>query len=122
MTTPRLSILRAVPLVGAGAVAGAGCRWLAGEVLAANGALVLVNALGCVVIGWVAARKPQAATRLVVATGFCGGLTTLSSAAVAVAGRFDQGRAASATLLLFAVVVASGLGYVSGRRLGMLEP
>lgn len=122
MTTPRLSILRAVPLVGVGAVAGAACRWLTGEVLPATLALLLVNALGCVVIGWVAARKPDAASRLVVATGFCGGLTTLSSAAVAVASRFDQGRAGSASLLLFGVVAASGFGYIGGRQLGTLEP
>lgn len=73
-----------------------------------------VNLLGCLLIGVLAARAERLSeeTRLLLATGFCGGFTTFSTFTLETAG-LSAGRAALYTL----TSVAGGLGVF---RLGLM--
>ena len=83
------TFLTSILLVGLGGALGAACRYLAalaGQTFSIDfpyGTLA-ANLLGCFVIGFlmqlvVAFNWPSPTGRLFLATGFCGGLTTLSS-------------------------------------------
>ena len=83
------TFLTSILLVGLGGALGAACRYLAalaGQTFSIDfpyGTLT-ANLLGCFVIGFVmqlvvAFNWPSPMGRLFLATGFCGGLTTLSS-------------------------------------------
>ena len=69
--------------VAAGAVPGALLRWqaavLLGPHLPPGGADLLVNGVGSLLLGWLAARPVRQHLRLLLGAGFCGSLTTFSS-------------------------------------------
>lgn len=91
---------RAVPGVLIGGVAGSVLRWAVAEIgWSTSVTLVVVNTLGCAVLGGVVARWPAAdhPVRLAAGLGFCGGLTTFSTLAVRVAQHLDAEAFADAT-------------------------
>ena len=129
-----------VLLVAGGGALGAGARWVVLEALpegstegvataatlAAVGdglpwglpwPLVLVNLVGCALLGVVLGRGADSRVRLLVGTGFCGGLTTFSTFAVDAAGLMRDARVgAAATYLALSVVLGLG-AFLAGRRL-----
>lgn len=126
---------RRLLLVGAGGAAGATLRWalldLGGE--AFRPALLLVNVLGCIVLGAALAREgPAGSSRHrwlhdALAVGFCGGLTTFSTLAVEVAELGRDGRAGFGAWYLGASVVLGIAGVMfgaafAGRPLALEEP
>ena len=110
------------PLV-VGGMAGASSRWALGELLQSSSwwpwGVFVANALGRFVLGLVLTsplRRPAMATAL--GTGFCGGLTTLSSLTLEVARLADQGAwSRSITYLLTTTVVGLSMA-VAGVKLG----
>ena len=92
-------------------------RWIVGETLPTTVALLTVNALGCAAIG--ALKDSEGRRKLLLGAGFCGGLTTLSGAALAVATDIDAGQWASGLALAAGVVLVAvagfGLGVTSAR-------
>lgn len=129
-----------VLLVAGGGALGAGARWVVLEALpegstegvataatlAAVGdglpwglpwPLVLVNLVGCALLGVVLGRGADSRVRLLVGTGFCGGLTTFSTFAVDAAELMRDSRAeVAATYLALSVVLGLG-AFLAGRRL-----
>ena len=113
---------RGLPLVAVGGAAGAVVRW---ALLAAATPpqfpwpTLLINLVGCGLLGILIGRRARPSTLLLVGTGLCGGLTTFSTFAVEVADllRHDDGA------LGFAYLAASGVGgraaFRSGRSAGM---
>jgi CrcB protein len=79
--------------------------------------VVLVNLVGCVLLGALLGRGVDSRMRLLVGTGFCGGLTTFSTFAVDAAGLMRDSRAeVAATYLALSVVLGLG-AFLAGRRL-----
>lgn len=115
------SIIRGLALVGAGAIGGASLRWAVDSTVGGLLALVAVNTAGSVAIGLVAQRRPAEGWRLALATGFCGGLTTLSSVALYVAVRIEDGRGAQGLGAAALVIVCASAAFVAGRRLAGLR-
>jgi len=70
-------------LVVAGAVPGALLRWQAavqfGPYLPSGGSDALVNGVGSLLLGWLAARPFRQELQLLLGAGFCGSLTTFSA-------------------------------------------
>ena len=133
-----------VLLVAGGGALGAGARWVVLEALpegstegvataatlAAVGdglpwglpwPLVLVNLVGCALLGVVLGRGADSRVRLLVGTGFCGGLTTFSTFAVEVAEALRASDASGA--FGYAVLSVGGglatfqLGRMTGRAI-----
>ena len=116
-------------LIAAGGAAGSVCRWVLAGLLQRPhfpAGTLAVNALGSLLVGFVAARLGDAsdattsATRLLVITGFCGGFTTFSALSIETLRLAQEGRGARA-LLYVATTLALGLGAVAlgwmvGRR------
>lgn len=117
-------------LVAAGSAAGGVCRWLLAGLLQRatfpSGTLA-VNALGCLLAGWLAARLGEPSTagpaqmaRLLLVTGFCGGFTTFSAFSLETLRLAQEGRGGralayvAASLLLGMAAVATG--WAAGRR------
>lgn len=112
-------------LVMVGGVAGSAVRW-AVQSLASPGddfpwATLLVNVAGCALLGALTAvvrarphHRPLAGDLLGV--GFCGGLTTMSTLAVEVAGFGRDGRAGMAAIYLTASLVLGIAAAWSGFR------
>jgi CrcB protein len=113
---------RRLQLVAFGGAVGATLRWalleLGGE--AFRPALLLVNLLGCVVLGAAVAREGAPGTARhrwlhdAVAVGFCGGLTTFSTLAVEVAELGRDGHAGFGAWYLGASVVLGMAGVMFG--------
>jgi fluoride exporter len=116
-------------LVAAGSAAGGVCRWLLVGALqrpAFPTGTLAVNALGSLLVGWLAARLgdaqagPAATARLLLVTGFCGGFTTFSAFSLETLRLAQDGRGARA-LGYVAASLALGLaavavGWMLGRR------
>ncbi len=99
-------------LVALGGAAGAGVRWIMVEVgpeTAFPWAVLFVNLVGCTLLGALVGRGVHHGARLLVGTGFCGGLTTFSTLTVEVASMLRDDRAVVACTYL-AVSVLAGLG------------
>ncbi|GAB2489141.1 hypothetical protein GCM10027030_24100 [Luteococcus sediminum] len=106
--------------------AGAVCRHLVGQWVGARSSLALplgtwlVNLLGSLVLGALAALTVRqgldAGWRLVLGTGFCGGFTTFSTAAVETVRLVQQGRPGLALVHLLggslACVAAAAAGWL----------
>ena len=111
--------MRSSIAVAAGAALGAGSRWWVGELLASDRfpwATLLVNLLGCGVIGALAIRLERGTDAWYFAvTGLLGGLTTASTFAVETRQLLDDGRTAVAAAYVLASVVG-GLAAVSAAR------
>lgn len=115
--------------VAIGGVAGATCRWA----LATGGtwsleaptwpwATLAANAVGCLLLGMIAARLPFLSQRSVVVwrdglgTGFCGGLTTFSTFSVEIAAMLREQRPGLAVGYLAASLLSGYVLYDLGRR------
>lgn len=93
--------------------------------LAFPAATLLVNLVGAFVLGWLlallAGRRRSTAWRLLVGTGFCGGLTTFSSMVVSTDRLLGHGRPGVAIAYLAASTVGAlgtaGLGLLGGQAL-----
>lgn len=111
--------MRSILAVAAGAVLGASARWGVGEALGFERfpwATVIVNVLGCALIGWGAMRFRRGTVAwCFVVTGCLGGFTTASAFALDTRQLLDEGRSSSA-LLYVVVSVAGGLAAVATTR------
>ncbi|MGB1630028.1 MAG: fluoride efflux transporter FluC [Acidimicrobiales bacterium] len=115
---------RALPGILVGGVVGSATRWAVLERSAAaeypsTATLVVVNALGCFVLGVAMARWPDATDRwrLSIGVGFAGGLTTFSALAVDIAARLHQGDYAPIVASVPAQLLAGVVFFVIGRRI-----
>jgi fluoride exporter len=112
-----MSIMRALILVAIGGVVGAGARWGAAETLPHDAgafpwATLLVNLLGCALIGWCSRWLRSRELWLLLVTGGLGGFTTFSSFAVEVRALTADGNGSLAA----AYVVASVAGGIVATR------
>lgn len=101
-----------------GGVAGAAGRWGVGEVgWPSWWTLLVVNTVGCAVLGWVVARwvEREHPMRLALGVGLCGGLTTFSGWAVEIAVLVDDGKLLEAIGFMFLSSMC-GLGAFVGVR------
>lgn len=102
--------MRSSPAVAVGAVAGASLRWWVATLLDTDGfpwATLLVNVVGCALIGWCAFALQRGTTWwYAVVTGGLGALTTMSAFAAETRALLADGRSAAAV----AYVLASTLG------------
>jgi fluoride ion exporter CrcB/FEX len=113
---PRNGVFEAVLEVSVGVIGGVATRWAVGGVLGDVATLVAVNSLGACIFGrWVFGQTSPRRRRLV-GVGFCGGLTTMSSVAVAIAYRLDAHRWLDATVVACAVGLGAAAGFVIGRQ------
>jgi CrcB protein len=104
---------RVVPAVLAGGAAGAAGRWVIGEIgWSSATTLLVVNTVGCFVLGIVIAMLPEREhpIRLALGVGVCGGLTTFSGLAVDLAVRLDAGDVGEAVAM---GVLSLGLGLIA---------
>ena len=105
-------------LVTLGGVAGAGVRWAVLTTLVEGGAFpwatLLVNVVGCLVVGLLAGASRG--TRALVGIGFAGGLTTFSTFTVEAALLLDDVRPGMALAYVTASVLSGAAAVVSGRR------
>ena len=106
-----------------GGIAGAGVRWLTGEVVDdAVIALLVVNTVGTALLGAITygVLHGNPTRNLLLGVGFCGGLTTFSTFALHVAVRLDDGRVVDGlgiTLFSLALGVVAFAGGRATRRL-----
>lgn len=108
-----------MPAVLVGGVVGASARWAVGEVGWSTAAtLLVVNTLGCFVLGMVVAvwTDREHPARLALGVGLCGGLTTFSGLAVDLAQRLDDGEFAGALALTAASLALGLMAFVGGRQ------
>ena len=105
--------------VAIGAAIGAAVRWSVGEALTGDGfpwATLVVNLIGCGVVGWCAIRLQRGTVAwYFVVTGLLGGFTTASAFAVETRQLVDDGRGVSAVLYVL-VSVTGGLTAVATSR------
>jgi fluoride exporter len=99
--------------IAAGAL-GAALRYLLSSVIRAPWAVLVVNVVGSALGGVLLALAPEE-WRVILLSGFCGGLTTFSTLSVETVQLAESGRARvavlSAALNLVLGVAAAGLGY-----------
>ena len=119
------SLMSSVIVVAVGGVVGALARWAVDLALPWAGgipwATLLVNVLGCLTIGLMAARAAQAAwwVRPLVVTGVLGGFTTMSALALETFALARDGEAALAIAAL-ALSIGGGLAAAAlGARMGV---
>lgn len=124
MTRSATFVPRSAMLVAVGAAAGALARWQIAEWIGTDpGQLpwetMLVNLVGCLLIGIAAARvEPGSDQWLAGVTGVLGGFTTFSAFANETRSLLDADRAGTAFVYV-AATLAGGLGAVAlGRRVG----
>lgn len=105
-------------LVAVGGVAGAGLRWAVLTSLVERGAFpwatLLVNVVGCLVVGLLAGSARG--TRALLGIGFAGGLTTFSTFTVETALLLEDVRPGMAVLYATASVLSGVAAVVTGRR------
>ena len=109
---------RVVPAVLAGGALGAVGRWAIGEIgWSAGTTLLVVNTIGCLVLGAVIAEWPDRdhPIRLALGVGVCGGLTTFSGLAIELALRLDDGDVVGVVLLTGASLVFGIAALAAGR-------
>jgi fluoride exporter len=83
----------------------------------------VVNVVGCLLLGYVAARLTRAAHQAVLwrdglGTGFCGGLTTFSTLMVEVVEMLRRDRIVVAAVYVAVSLALGFAAYELGRRLG----
>ena len=109
--------------VAAGSAAGGLCRYLLGGLMTKRfGAAfpwgtLAINVLGCLAIGWTAGRGERLSeeTRLLLATGFCGGFTTFSAFAGELSSLGGTSAAVYAAASLAGALAAFRAGLMLGR-------
>ena len=113
---------RGLPLVAVGGAAGAFARWAlltAATPPQFPWPTLLVNLVGCGLLGILMGRRARPSTLLLVGTGLCGGLTTFSTFAVEVADLLRHDDSAVGLAYLAASVVGGLAAFRSGRTAGM---
>ena len=109
-------------MVALGGAAGAVARW---ALLAAAISpqfpwpTLLVNLVGCGLLGLLIGRRARPSTLLLVGTGLCGGLTTFSTFAVEVADLLRHAELVLGFTYLAASVVGGLAAFRGGRNAGM---
>lgn len=119
-------MLRNLLLVGVGGAIGAMLRYalgLLGSTVSASPVVVtlVVNVVGSLVIGMLAAGCPTGRWQLFAAVGICGGFTTCSTFSLQTLTLLQQGRALPAVLYALATILlcvgASFVGFLLGNRI-----
>lgn len=117
--------LGVVACVALGGAAGSVARWALAEAIGATPGLILVNLLGCVLIGAVYGAIDSSQTspwwlKPLLGTGFLGGFTTLSTATLVTSALVETAQWVSAIGLLvglpLACVVGVWLGNLAAHR------
>lgn len=99
--------------IGVGGVVGASVRWSVGVAIEVDGFAwhtLIVNVVGCLLLGAITGRPVSTRTHRAVGVGFCGGLTTFSTFAIELVELLDAGDPATAIAYLLASLV---FGYVA---------
>jgi len=114
-------VLRLNPIVVAvGGAAGAGLRWLVTDLAGHNAypwATLAVNIVGAFILGLLvrpASTERQETVRVGIGVGFCGGLTTFSSFAVALAQQLRDGRVGTAGSYLVVSLLLGVAAIIAG--------
>ena len=113
-------MIKTLLLVGTGGFAGSVSRYLLTKFVTAKWPMAFpwgtfsVNILGCFLIGIIMGLSFQSAmstqTRLLLATGFCGGFTTFSTYSLEIFELYQRGEAGISLFYLFASIIAGFLG------------
>jgi CrcB protein len=122
-----VNVLKACMLVGAGGFAGSVLRYVAAitlyrsEQIMSFGTLA-ANVAGCFVIGLITQAVGQvswmtAEARLLLATGFCGGFTTMSSFVLESHHLFKSGNLGGAALYMAGTILLCVFAFVGGMAL-----
>ncbi len=109
-------------LVGVGGALGASLRWALGTTIASGDfptATLVANVVGAGLVGWLIAARPGPKVLALLATGFCGGLTTMSTFSLETARFVDDGRLALGAVYFLASLLLGALAWWLGRRLGL---
>jgi len=128
--TPRKYPQHSTLLIAAGGGIGASLRWGILQALNYPGPglnqpslvwpVILVNLIGCVLLGTILVKDADKRTHLLIGAGFCGGLTTFSTFAVDAAEMLRDSHLTSAAIYT-GISVCSGLGgFILGRHMGHL--
>lgn len=96
-----------------GALGGAAARWGSAEVVGPRPGLLLVNIVGCAVMGWALGHGVGAW----LTAGTCGALTSFSALALQLAQDLDAGDVGPLVLWLVLTVVGCWVGFTVGRHL-----
>ncbi len=125
---PRIAVTVAVA-----GIAGAALRWGAATQIDDNWALLIVNVVGCAVVGWATARNERthfrrrsrpgspsaggtdAGSSPWLTAGFCGALTSMSVLALQLARHLDDGRIGTAGTWLALTIAACTAAFVGSR-------
>ena len=113
---------RGLPLVAVGGAAGAVTRWallVAATPPQFPWPTLLVNLVGCGLLGILMGGRARPSTLLLVGTGLCGGLTTFSTFAVEVADLLRHDDGVLGLAYLAASVVGGLAAFRGGRSVGM---
>lgn len=112
-------MIKTILLIGTGGFAGSISRYLLTRFISTKWPMAFpwgtfgVNILGCFLIGIVMGLSFQSAmstqTRLLLATGFCGGFTTFSTYSLEILELYQRGEAGISMLYLFASIVVGFL-------------
>lgn len=106
-------------LVGLGGAAGAVLRWAVGESISVDSFpwhTLLVNVVGCAALAVVTTRMRHVRLQRLLATGFCGGLTTFSTFSVEVVELLDGDNALTALAYFTSSLILGLLAYVATKR------
>lgn len=125
--------LRVAATVAAAGIVGAAIRWSVATQVDDNWALLIVNVMGCAIVGWATARHERIRHRGPVrrgidstdrsvagpspglTAGFCGALTSMSALALQLARHLDDGRIATAGAWLGLTAAACTAAFVMSR-------
>lgn len=112
-------MIKTLLLIGTGGFAGSVSRYLLTKFIATKWPMAFpwgtfsVNILGCFLIGIIMGMSFQSSintqTRLLLATGFCGGFTTFSTYSLEIFELYQRGEAGISMLYLFASILAGFL-------------
>ena len=111
-------------LVVIGGVTGAGCRWVLQSQFAEpsgrsiHWAILLINVVGCFVLGVILGKKVKENLYLLLGAGFCGGLTTFSTFAVDAASLLKDSYLKEAIIYIFLSVIISMFSFLVGNKAG----
>lgn len=124
---------RVAAAVAAAGIVGAAVRWGVAAQIDDSWALLIVNVIGCGIIGWATARRERYRHRRparsgigstrptdanpspALTAGFCGALTSMSALALQLARYLDEGRVATAGAWLALTIAACTAAFVACR-------
>jgi CrcB protein len=104
--------------IASGGVLGALVRWAIADVFATGSfpwATLIVNLVGCGLLGAFTARDWSLRTRAALGVGFCGGLTTFSTFGLEAAMMLDDGDVGLAAAYVAASTIGGLAVFVAGR-------